>query len=269
MNLRWLVGLFVFVLGLVWGSFLNVVIHRTARGDSPLEGRSKCPDCGHQISWWQNIPLLSFMLLKGKCFYCQKKISWQYPLVELMSGILFLWWWTLGKAFFSLGGSPWQVIQPVFWLIVGMLLLVITVTDLVYGVIPEIVNLVLLSVVLIYRLALWGGGEMQAVDWWRSVVAALLLTGFFWFLRWVTKEKGFGLGDVKLAPSLALILGWPRVLVGVMIAFISGAVVAVILMTLKKKKFGQTLPFGPFLVLGTLAALYWGYDIWQWYWQMM
>lgn len=265
----WLVGLFIFILGLVWGSFLNVVIYRTVKGKSPFEGRSKCIHCGAMISWWQNIPLLSFVLLGGKCFKCKKKISWQYPLVEFLSGVLFLWWWLIGKTFFMLSGSPWQIAQPAFWLVVGMLLLVVAIADLIYGVIPDIINLILFSLALLYRLALVSVGEMEVVDVWRSVAVAVGITLFFWFLNKVTKGKGFGLGDVKLAPSLGLILGWPRGLVGIMTAFISGAVVAVVLMLLGKKKFGQTLPFGPFLVLGTAVALWWGGVIWQWYWQMM
>ena len=269
MILSWLIGLFIFILGLVWGSFLNVVIYRTVKGKSPFEGRSKCPHCGTVIGWWQNIPLLSFVLLGGRCFKCKKKISWQYPLVEFLSGVLFLWWWMIGKTFFVLSGSPWQIVQPAFWLIVGMLLLVVAVTDLVYGIIPDIINLILFSLALVYRLVLVSAGEMQVVDAWKSVVVAVVITLFFWFLRWITREKGFGMGDVKLAPALGLILGWPKGLVGVMIAFISGAVVALVLMMVKKKKFGQTLPFGPFLVLGTAMALWWGETIWQWYWQMM
>lgn len=269
MWLSWLIGLFIFILGLIWGSFLNVVIYRTVKGDSPFEGRSECPRCGGVIGWWQNIPLLSFVLLKGKCFKCKKKISLQYPLVEFLSGVLFLWWWLIGKTFFVLSGSPWQIVQPGFWLVAGMLLLLVAIIDLVYGVIPDIINLILFTVVLVYRLVLLSGGEMQMVDWWKSVAVAGGLTLFFAFLRWITKGKGFGMGDVKLAPSLGLILGWPRGVIGVMAAFVIGAVVGLVLMILGKKKFGQTLPFGPFLVIGTIVALYWGSSIWQWYWQMM
>src|SRR3989339_249727 len=159
----------LFMLGIVWGSFLNVVIYRTAHGKSPMEGRSRCPKCAKLIPWKYNIPLLSFFLLGGKCAFCHKKISWQYPLIEFMSGMLFVWWYLVGMQFFRLIGSPWQVIQPVFWLTVGMIMLTILMTDLLYGVIPLSVNFLFFSLVLLYRAGLVGFGMMERADLWRGV----------------------------------------------------------------------------------------------------
>ena len=136
----------LFIMGLVWGSFLNVVIYRTAHGQSPMEGRSICPKCGKAIPWKYNVPLFSFFLLGGKCAFCHKKISWQYPLVELVSGLLFVWWYLMGAQFFRLIGSPWHLVQPVFWLVVAMVLLTIFMTDLLYGVIPLSINLFFFSI---------------------------------------------------------------------------------------------------------------------------
>jgi len=261
----WFLIAFLFVMGLVWGSFLNVVIYRVSFGKSPLSGRSKCPKCKRQIDWIDNIPLLSFLFLRGRCKKCRKKISWQYPLVEFMTGLLFVWWYVAGSSFFVLAGSPWQILQPVFWLVVGMILLIVFVTDLRFGVIPDVINLLFFSAALFYRVGLVSWGKMQGVDLFYALVAALGLAGFFWFLWWVTRGRGFGWGDVKLAPALGLLLGWPRVLVGVFAAFLVGAVVGVALLVSKKKKLGQTVPFGPFLVVGTIIALLWGHEIWGWY----
>jgi leader peptidase (prepilin peptidase) / N-methyltransferase len=268
MDFGWLAGL-VFLLGLIWGSFLGVVVYRTIKGSSPLSGRSKCDKCNKKLSWWQNIPVLSYVFLKGKCFFCKKPIDWSYPLIELITGVLFVWWLVVGRSFFLLAGSPWSIIQPVFWLVVGMILLVIFVTDLKYGIISNGSNLAFFSWVVLYRVMLVGSGQMMMADLVKAAVSGLVLTVFFWSLWWFTKGKGFGFGDVKFAPGIGLLLGWPRTLVGMMASFVIGSVVGVGLILLGKKKFGQTIPFGPFLVVGIVVALLWGNDLWSWYMTML
>lgn len=264
-----LVIIFIFVMGLVWGSFLNVVIFRTSHGGSPLSGRSVCPKCKHQLAWYLNIPVLSYIWLRGKCAYCRKKISPRYPLIELLTGVMFVWWFLVGFNFFKLVGSPWSFIQPVFWLIVGMILLSIFMTDLLYMVIPFSLNLMLFSVVLFYRIGLTGFGIMQTEDLFKAILSGVGLCCLFLFLQILTKKikkvDGFGLGDIYLAPSLGLLLGWPKIIPGVMISFVLGALVGIILMIFGKKKLGQYLPFGPFLIIGTVVALVFGGDIWSWY----
>ncbi|MBU1199925.1 prepilin peptidase [Patescibacteria group bacterium] len=267
MNL--ILGLIVGLLGLLWGSFLGVVVYRTVNEGSPLSGRSRCDKCKKKLSWWQNIPLISFLLLRGKCFYCKKPIDWSYPLIESITAVLFVWWFVVGRSFFLLAGSPWSIVQPVFWLVVGMALLVVFLTDLKFGVISDGVNLFLFSWVLFYRLILVGSGQMMMADLLNAVLSAIVLTGFFYCLWWFTKKKGFGFGDVKFAPSIGLLLGWPRTLVGVMAGFIIGSVVGILLIFWGKKKFGQTIPFGPFLVVGIVVALLWGNDLWNWYMGML
>ena len=257
-------------MGLLWGSFLGVVVHRSIKKDSsPLSGRSRCDKCDKKILWWMNIPVLSFLFLKGKCFYCKKGIDWSYPLMEIVTGVLFVWWLVVGRSFFLLAGSPFEILQPIFWLVVGMSLMVVFWTDLKFGVIPDGVNLFLFSWVLIYRVLLLVSGQMMMRDFSRSVVSSVVLTGFFFSLWWFTKKKGFGFGDVKMAPSIGLLLGWPRVLVGMMGSFVIGSVVGIVLILLGKKSFGQTIPFGPFLVVGIVVALLWGEGSWRWYMLML
>jgi prepilin signal peptidase PulO-like enzyme (type II secretory pathway) len=256
---------FLFLMGVVFGSFLNVVIFRTTHGTSPLSGRSMCPKCKKQISWKYNIPLISFFWLGGRCADCGKKISWQYPVVEFLTGIVFVWWYVMGSGFFLLVEKPWVMIQPLFWLLVAMGLLVVLVADWRYGIIPDSVNLFLTMVSVGYRVALLLGGKMEGVDFVRAILSGLVLAFFFWMLWLLTKGRGFGFGDVKLAPSLGLILGWPRVIPGVFLAFVIGAVVSIILIVFGKKKFKQTIAFGPFLVVGTVIALIFGSNIWGWY----
>lgn len=268
-----MVLIFLFLMGLVWGSFLNVVIYRTSHGKSPMEGRSVCPKCKKVIPWKYNIPLVSFVWLRGRCAFCHKKISWQYPLIEFVSGLLFIWWYIVGMQFFQLIGNPWQIVQPIFWLVVGMLMLTIFMTDLLYGVIPLSINLIFFSVVLFYRVGLVGFGKMTPIDLWWAVVSAAGLALLFYILqratKWLKKVDGLGTGDIILSPTLALLLGWPKIIVGVFAAFVVGSVVGLTLIGMKKKKIGQTIPFGPFLVAGTIIALIWGGPIWNWYMGML
>ena len=264
-----LVIAFIFVMGLVWGSFLNVVIFRMSHGSSPLKGRSICPKCKHQLAWFHNIPLLSFIFLRGRCAFCHKKISFRYPLIEALTGVMFVWWFLVGFNFFKLVGSPWSFIQPVFWLAVGMVMLSIFMTDLLYMVIPLSLNMMLFSLALFYRVGLVGFGIMQTGDFVRAILSGVGLCLLFVALQVITKAvknvDGFGLGDIYLAPSLGLLLGWPKIVPGIFFSFILGAIIGIMLIVSGRKKLSQYLPFGPFLILGTVFALVWGGSIWNWY----
>lgn len=266
------VGLILFVFGLIIGSFLNVVIFRTLADESPMEGRSRCDQCRKQIAWYDNIPLLSYIILGGKCRYCKKPISISHPVLELLTGALFVWWYIGGFLvfrFFQLTAEPFHVIQPAFWLMVGIFLLVIFVTDWISYIIPDYAVFPLLVLVIIYRVALVASGIMRPIDLVYSIAATLVLTGFFFGLWWFTKGKGMGFGDVKYCIPMGLLLGWPKVVSGVMIAFISGAVVGVALIFLNKKTMKTTIPFGPFLVLGTVVALMYGDQLLKWYMNLL
>lgn len=248
----------IFFFGLAIGSFLNVVIYRTLHGESPLKGRSKCPKCNRQIKAIDNIPLVSYIILGGRCRNCKKKISWSYPVVELLTGVLFVWWILAGAVFFRLTGFPLIIIQPLFWLTVGLLFIVLFFTDLLQGVLPDLLVGILVVLAFFYRLYLTLFGIMQIKDFWSYILSGFLAFIFFLALIIVTKGKGMGMGDVKLSFGLGLILGWPKVIVAMFLAFILGAGVATILLLSRKRKFGQTIPFGPFLILSSLLTLVWG-----------
>jgi len=262
-------ALFVFMVGAVVGSFVNVVIERTIAGEDWIKTRSRCDKCKKVIAWYDNIPLLSYMLLGRRCRHCKARISIQHPAVEFLVGSLFVWWYGVGFAFFKLTQAPLSVVQPLFWLIVGVLLLMVFITDLKYMIIPDyaVVGLGLLA--LMYRVYLAYAGAMQIADLWGAILGGVIASGVFFLLWLVTKGKGMGFGDVKYVLVMGWLLGWQRLIVGLMAAFISGAVVGLGLIIFGKKKLKQALPFGPFLVGATGLSLVFGFSIWEWYWRLL
>lgn len=255
----------LFLLGLVVGSFLNVVIYRTVHGDQFVSGRSRCPHCSHVIAWYDNIPLLSFILLGKKCRSCHKPISWTYPVVEVLTGLLFVWWFVIGFTFFQLSIAPFVLIQPLFWLFVGAVFIVIFFADLLYYIIPDSMVASLTIAALSYRIALTHVGVFNPVDFTNTVIGAASLSLGLFALFVLTKGRGLGFGDVKLMFPLGLLMGWPSMLAGIWLSFVIGGVVGVMLLVSKKKSFGQIVPFGPFLLVGTMLALWQGDLLIQWY----
>ena|SRR3989339_170516 len=247
-----------FFLGAAVGSFVNVLVERSIAGKDWIKGRSKCDHCGKTLAWYDMIPLLSYLSYQGKSRCCHKRLSWRHPLVELLFGTLFVWWLLVGFMFFRLAVTPLLVIQPLFWLITGVVLLIVAVADAYAGVI--LMPLVKIGVVSVvgYRIILWLFGQYQLVDGGLALLAGLGYAGFLAGLRYLTKGRGMGEGDPYLAFLLGVLVGWPRTLVAALLAFVVGAIVGIILIGLGKKKMGSTIPFGPFMVLGATLALWWG-----------
>lgn len=260
-----LISLFLFLMGAVIGSFLNVVIYRTVTEESWIHGRSKCDNCKVQIYWYDNLPILSYLFLKGKCRSCEQPISLSYPVVEFLTGVLFVWWYWGGSLFFQLAQAPYQTLQPLFWLIIGVLLLIIVVADALYLIIPDILVALLTIVTVIYRLALVFSGIMQPVDFLKALLGMVGGVVFIGGLWWFTKGKGMGFGDVKLIVPLTLLVGWPNAIVMFFLAFMAGAIAGLGLIVSKQKKFGQAIPFGPFLIIGCVLSLIWGDGLMSWY----
>ena len=235
----------IFIFGLIAGSFLNCLIYRLETGRTFLQGRSFCPQCGHTLSWQDLIPVFSFLILKGRCRYCQKPISWQYPLVELATGILFLLCFMF------------HVLCSMY--IITCFLIIIFVYDLKHYLIPD---KVIYPAILISLLRLFLLGEDSPLPFLYAGLGAAL---FFFLIVFVSKGKWMGAGDIKLAFLIGLILGWPKIIVALFLAFFIGAAIGIILIMAGKKGLKSEIPFGPFLVGATFLALFWGERIFNWY----
>ncbi|OGV96392.1 hypothetical protein A2W24_04655 [Microgenomates group bacterium RBG_16_45_19] len=264
--MEFLVAGVLFVLGAILGSFINVLISRSVEGEDWVRGRSRCDHCRQQIKWYDNLPLLSYMVLGGKCRSCQGKIAIQHPIIELLTGLMLVWWYAIGFTFFRLVETPLLYIQPVFWLAVGILLLIIFVTDWLYQIIPDFANITLGVLAVVYRLYLSLSGVMRWQDFWLALLTGVVMGGLLYLIWVLTRGRGMGLGDVKFALVMGVLLGWPRAAIALFLAFLLGAVVGIILLLLKWKKPRERIAFGPFLILGTALALVWGFEMWSWYW---
>lgn len=255
----------IFFLGASIGSFINVYVLRTLAGEDYVRGRSRCDVCRRDLAWYEMVPLLSYLILRGKCRTCKAEIDVMHPVVELLTGALFVWWWLIGSAFFQLTQRPLDIIQPLFWLSVGLILLLIVVIDLRAMIIPDWSILALGLGALAYRMLLNVAGIYRPEDFAMALFGALLAMSFFLLLWWGTRKRGLGFGDVKLVFPLGLIVGWPQILVALFLSFILGATVGIGLILSGRAKFGRPLPFGPFLVAGTALALLWGNSLLRWY----
>lgn len=238
----------LFILGLSVGSFLNVVIDRLPQNESIL-GRSHCDGCKHQLSWYDLVPLLSFIFLQRQCRYCKAKISFQYPFVELITAILFVF------TFIMLKSSHLLLITYHLFIISG--LIVIFFADSKYRIIPDQIIAFLSFVSIVYLIF------YQRQDFLNHFVSALVLFLTFLFLVLITRGKGMGLGDVKFAFAIGMILGFPKALVAFYLSFLTGAVFSLILVIKGMKKMKSTIPFGPFLAASTLTALFYGQNLWE------
>lgn len=241
---------FFFIFGLAVGSFLNSVVYRLETKESIIKTRSYCPYCKKTLSWFELIPLMSFILQRGRCRKCHKKISLQYPLVELTTGILFT---LCGWYFFP------DILHSTFYILVVSCLIIIFVYDLKHSIIPNEIVYSGIIVAILYRLF------RDLGQFLNPLVAALVAGAFFFLIILISRGKWMGMGDVKLAVFMGLVLGWPKILLALFLAFLVGAFVSIILMILKKKTLKSQIPFGPFLALSTIIAIFWGNVLIDWY----
>lgn len=251
--------LLLFVLGLVIGSFLNSVVYRLETEQQFLSGRSFCPECKHQLAWFDLIPLASFLFLRGHCRYCKKPISWQYPLVELATGLIFascfLFQFPAADFIFSWPGLAF-LLRLIYLLVVSSFLIAIFIFDFKHYLIPDEFIYSAIIIGLLYQsYEIFTFGLTSSFSPLASATGAA--TGFA-AIYLVTKRKGLGFGDVKLAFLMGLFLDFPDIVVALCFAFFSGAILGIVLMLAKKKSLKSELPFGPFLVSGTFFALFFG-----------
>jgi len=248
-----LILFFTFILGAVIGSFLNVCIYRIPEGQSIVSPPSRCPQCGTRIRWYQNVPLLSYLLLGGHCGSCRARISPRYPLVECLTAVLFvLVVWRFGL----------QPFVPVLWLLVAALV-TITFIDLDHQIIPDVISLPGIAIGFLCSFLIpW-------VDWLDSLLGILFGGGSLLLIAWgyekLTGKEGMGGGDIKLLAMLGAFLGWRAILPIVFFSSLIGTLVGVPVMLVSGKGRRLAIPFGPFLALGALVYLFWGPQLIRWY----
>ncbi len=250
--------LILFVLGLVIGSFVSAFSYRAPLGISVSKGRSFCPKCKKQLYWYENIPVLSFLALRGKCSGCDERISRRYPLIELITGLSFVdLGYVLATCSNPLVGTAcgWQEalggFTLFFLLVVITVLITIFVIDLEHQIIPDELVFFLFGLVF-FALLLTG----QSI--YLPLFAGFISATFLLILHLFTYGKGMGLGDVKFALSAGILVSWPFAATWMFLSFLIGAVVGVIMLLFGKTKFGKHIPFGPFLVISLILILFGG-----------
>ncbi len=257
------------LLGLVVGSFLNVVIHRLplmlerewqAEHDPTKAAHthfnlavpaSHCPHCGHPLRWFDNIPLLSYLLLRGRCRHCQAAISWQYPAVELATALIFVW--SLGRHGMSADALAWAGFASA--------LLALAVIDARTTLLPDALTQPLTWAGLMAA-SMGLSGLALADALWGAVAGYLFLWSVYWLFRLVTGQEGMGRGDFKLMAALGAWLGWQALIALVMIASLSGLAVGLWLKWRQRLPAGGYIPFGPFLALAGAVLMVWGTPAW-------
>ena len=242
-----------FIFGTMVGSFLNVCVYRIPEGQSIVLPASHCRACKKPIAFYDNIPLVSFLALKGKCRYCGAPLSLQYPVVELLTGLLAvacLLKWGAGYA-------------AAVWFLFCAALIVVTFIDLTHQIIPDVISLPGIACGLLLSLVLDQPGFQS------SLIGAALGGGSLFLIRCVyyavTRQEGMGLGDVKLLAMMGAFLGWKSILFIIMVASFAGALLGIAVMIIKKKDGRYAIPFGPFLSLGAVCYLFCGQEIINWY----
>lgn len=243
----------IFLFGLAVGSFLNSIIHRLHTGEGFLISRSHCPHCKHILKWKDLIPLISFLLLKGKCRYCKKPVSLQYPLVELGTGILFV---LIFAQNITLGLDSFTTLQLFYYLLITCFLIVIFIYDLKHFLIPDKIIYPAIIVTFLYNIFYSYSTLHTSYFILNTLGAAFLSSAFFLSIVLISREKWMGLGDVKLSFFLGLFLGFPKVLIALFLAFFLGALVGLILILTGKKTLKSKVPFAPFLITGTFLTLF-------------
>jgi prepilin signal peptidase PulO-like enzyme (type II secretory pathway) len=257
-----MIEIFIFLFGLAVGSFLNCLIYRLEKNESFLGGRSFCPNCKHILSFSDLIPLFSFFVLRGKCRYCQEKISWQYPLVEIATGSLF---WSISNFQFPISNFQ-NFLFSLFYFLIFSFLIIIFVYDLKHYIIPDRVIYPAIGITFIYQLFRnWKLGIRNLQFLLNPLISSLFAGLFFLAIVLVSRGRWMGVGDIKLAILMGLFLGWPNILVALFFSFLIGAIIGTGLIILGKKTLKSEVPFGPFLVTGTFISLFWGEMIIEWY----
>lgn len=236
----------IFLIGISIGSFLNVCIYRIPKKEDIVFERSHCMSCGNVLKWYELIPLFSFIVQGGKCRNCKAKLSAQYPLIELLNGLIYVW------IFMAKGFQP----ESILFCICASVLIVISVIDWRTFEIPFGCNIIIgiLGIVRVF---------LNLAHWYDYVIGFFAVSGLFLIIYWITKGRGIGGGDIKLMAAAGLLLGWRNILLSLMIGSIAGSVIHLALMKIQGKD--RVLAFGPYLAFGIFISMLYGNDIITWY----
>ncbi len=291
------VTLILFIFGLLFGSFFNVVTMRynpdTSAFMSPraISGRSRCPYCKKTLRWFDLFPLFSFLVLRGRCRYCKEKLSLQYPIVEFLTGCIFagipffinFFFGFSNTIFYSFQGIWWEYAISGIWIVVFCIFLLMVIVDSKHFIIPNGLNVLLGIVGVLYV------GLLYLIDnnlplfydsffrhyammfsffqniFYTHLLGFLIGGLFFVVLVLITFGRGIGIGDVKLGFALGILLGWPDIIFAIMFSFIVGGLVTGGLILFGKNHLKERVPFAPFFILGTLLVVFFGFKILQGY----
>jgi prepilin signal peptidase PulO-like enzyme (type II secretory pathway) len=273
-------GVILFIFGTIFGSFLNVVSLRydpekSIFSPQNVSGRSHCLHCGKTLSWYELIPLFSFLLQLGRCRSCGTRLSWQYPLVEFASGLAFLVPLYLISNFQFAIPNYYLLITSIVWILVFLIFILIWTIDFRWYLIPNELNASLALLGILITAMNWAQGNFGEVEgsfigsyaalfglrqniWLNHLAASLIGMGVVGLIVAATRGKGMGLGDLKLLGALGVIFGWPDILFIFVAASFIGAAVSVVLMALGKRNMKSVVPFGPFLVAGSFLIFFFG-----------
>ena len=253
MLLPYLIEMFIFLMGLCIGSFLNVCIYRLPESKSIVHPRSMCPNCDTLIPFYDNIPLFSYLWLKGQCRRCKVKISMRYPMVELLGGLVAL------GTYLRFG----LTIETLIYYVFIAALLVVTFIDLDHRIIPDVITLPGIPICFAASFAL------PDITYKDALLGILIGGGSLFLVAWVytllTKKEGMGGGDIKLLAMMGAIVGWKGVLFTIFIASLVGTLAGFAVMLQSRKGMKLAVPFGPFLSIGSITYIFFGTELVTWY----
>jgi len=245
--------IFAFTLGAVVGSFLNVCIYRLPKNESIVFPPSRCPGCGKGIRWYDNVPIISYLLLRGRCRSCGASISIQYPLVELLNALLTL--------FLFMKSGPSFAFLVLFLFCSAMV--VITFIDLEHQIIPDEISLPGIIAGFIFSFFI------PQLGWLNSLLGILVGGGSLWLVAWgyemLTKKEGMGGGDIKLLAMMGAFFGWKAVPFIIFVSSLTGSLIGISVMLAQKKDSKLAIPFGPFLAFGSVIYIFFGRQMIHWY----
>lgn len=249
--------LLILIYGLLIGSFLNVCIYRIPKEESIAFPSSHCPNCSHKLKWYDNIPLFSYLILRGECRYCSAKISPQYPVVEALNAIIYI------ILFFSFT----SFIDFIFYALISSVLIVITFVDLKEMIIPDIFIVIILILSVLHKVLNYFiyGISPQLLN----SLGGLLIAGGLFLAIVILSRGGMGGGDVTLIGALGFVVGIKNILLTIFLSFILGAIISIALLATKIKTRKDPIPFGPFIVLAFFIVLLYGEDLVNIYWSIM